>query len=83
LDKLIDDVRDDRLLSKNNPSAQLEYNFNDMLKEIINIRFYENYYNYVTKKLLYEKYTYDEAISNGIAKVINIEVFIYYKVKLN
>lgn len=83
LDKLIDDVRDDRMLSKNNPSAQLEYNINDMLKEIIKNRFYEKDYNYVTKKLLYEKYTYDEAISNGIAKVINTDVFIYKKVKLN
>ena len=79
LDKLIDNVRDDRMLSKNNPSAQLEYNINDMLKEIINKRFYEKDYNFVTKKLLYENYSYDEAINNGIAYVINTDVFLYKK----
>ena len=77
LDKLIDEVRDDRMQSKNNPSASLEYNINDMLKEIINKRFYEKDYNYVTKKLLYEDYSYDKAISNGIAKVIDTDVFVY------
>lgn len=41
LDKLIDIVRDDRMQSKNNPSAQLEYFIPDMLKEIIRSRFYE------------------------------------------
>ena len=79
LDELIDIVREDRMLSKNNPSAQLKYNINDMLKEIINKRFYEKDYNYVTKKLLYENYSYDEAIKNGIAKVINTDVFLYKK----
>ena len=79
LDKLIDNVRDDRMLSKNNPSAQLEYNINDMLKEIINKRFYEKDYNFVTKKLLYENYSYDEAINNGIAYIINTDVFLYKK----
>ncbi len=79
LDKLIDNVRDDRMLSKNNPSAQLEYNINDMLKEIINKRFYEKDYNFVTKKLLYENYSYDEAINNGLAYVINTDVFLYKK----
>ena len=79
LDKLIDNVRDDRMLSKNNPSAQLEYNINVMLKEIIDKRFYEKDYNFITKKLLYENYSYDEAINNGIASVINTDVFLYKK----
>ena len=83
LDKLIDDVRDDRMNSKNNPSASLEYNINDMLKEIIDKRFYERDYNYVTKKLLYEDYSYDKAISEGISKVINTDVFLYKKDKKN
>ena len=77
LDKLIDDVRDDRMNSKNNPSARLEYNINDMLKEIIDKRFYERDYNFVTRKLLYEDYSYDKAILNGIAKVIDTDVFLY------
>ena len=79
LDKLIDDVRDDRMTSKNNPSAQLEYNINEMLKEIIDKRFYERDYNFVTKKLLYENYSYDDAINNGIAKIVNTDVFTYKK----
>lgn len=79
LDELIDEVRDDRMTSKNNPSARLEYDINEMLKEIINKRFYERDYNFVTKKLLYEDYSYDDAISNGIAKVIMTDVFTYKK----
>ena len=39
LDELIDTVRNDRMHSKNNPSAQLEYNIPGMLKEIISSRF--------------------------------------------
>ena len=42
LDNLIDDVREDRMLSKNNPSAQLEHNIPEMLKEIIHSHFYES-----------------------------------------
>ncbi len=42
LDDLIDEVRNDRMLSKNNPSAQLEYNIPKMLNEIIDSRFYES-----------------------------------------
>ena len=55
LDELIDMVRDDRMQSKNNPSAQLEYVIPDMLKEIIRSRFYEPDYKNVTQKLLYEQ----------------------------
>lgn len=79
LDKLIDDVRDDRMNSKNNPSASLEYNINDMLKEIIDKRFYERDYNFVTKKLLYEDYSYEKAINNGIRKILETNVFDYKK----
>ena len=79
LDKLIDEVRDDRLQSKNNPSARLEYNINDMLKEIINKKFYEHDNNFLTKKLLYEDYSYDKAIENGISKIIDTDVFVYKK----
>lgn len=79
LDKLIDEVREDRMSSKNNPSAQLEYDINEMLKDIIDKRFYERDYNFITKKLLYEDYSYDEAISNGIAKIISTDVFTYKK----
>ena len=79
LDQLIDMVRDDRMQSKNNPSAQLEYIIPDMLKEIIRSRFYESDYKNVTQKLLYEDISYDYAIENGIAIIAESDVFIYKK----
>ena len=79
LDKLIDMVRDDRMQSKSNPSAQLEYIIPDMLKEIIRSRFYESDYKNVTQKLLYEDISYDYAIENGIAIIAESDVFIYKK----
>ena len=79
LDKLIDMVRDDRMQSKNNPSAQLEYIIPDMLKEIIRSRFYEPDYKNVTQKLLYEDISYDCAIENGIAIIAESDVFVYKK----
>lgn len=79
LDKLIDMVRDDRMQSKNNPSAQLDYYIPDMLKEIIRSRFYEPDYKNVTQKLLYEDISYDYAIENGIAIVAESDVFVYKK----
>ena len=79
LNELIDTVRKDRMHSKNNPSAQLEYNIPEMLKEIISSRFYEPDYRNVTQKLLYEDISYDYAIENGIAVVAESEVFLYKK----
>lgn len=79
LDQLIDMVRDDRMQSKNNPSAQLEYFIPDMLKEIIRSRFYEPDYKNVTQKLLYEDISYDYAIENGIAIIAESDVFVYKK----
>lgn len=79
LDKLIDMVRDDRMQSKNNLSAQLEYFIPDMLKEIIRSRFYEPDYKNVTQKLLYEDISYDYAIENGIAIIAESDVFVYKK----
>lgn len=79
LDDLIDEVREDRMLSKNNPSAQPEHNIPEMLKEIISSHFYEQDYNNVTRKLLYEDVSYDEAISNGIAKIADTDIFEYKK----
>lgn len=79
LDALIDEVRDDRMFSKNNPSAQLEYNIPDMLKEIIQSCFYESDYRNITQKLLYEDIDYDYAVENGIAIVAESDVFLYKK----
>lgn len=79
LDELIDVVRDDRMHSKNNPSAQLKYNIPEMLREIISSRFYEADYKNVTQKLLYEDISYDYAIEHGIAIVAETDVFEYKK----
>ena len=75
LKSLIDKVRDDRMKSKNNPSAQPEINISVMLKNIISTRFYEADYNNITSKLLYEDVSYDEAIQKGIASVIDKNIF--------
>lgn len=79
MDALVDKVRDDRMLSPNNPSAQLEYIIPEMLKEIIESKFYESDYKNVTQKLLYEDIDYDYAVQNGIALVAQSDVFIYKK----
>ena len=63
--------------SKNNPSAQPDYSIPDILKEIINNNFYESDYNNITKKLLYEDMTYDEAINIGIGKIASMDIFDY------
>ena len=61
--------------SKNNPSAQPEYNIPEMLSEIIESRFYEADYNKITGKLLYENVSYDDAINNGIAVIAKTDIF--------
>lgn len=79
LDALIDDVRDDRMQSKNNPAAQPQHDIPGMLKEIISSHFYESDYNNITKKLLYEDVSYEEAISKGIAQIADMDIFKYKK----
>ena len=83
LDNLIDEVREDRMHSRNNPSAQPEHDIPKMLKEIISSKFYEPDYNNITKKLLYEDVSYDEAIKNGIAIVADLDIFEYKKKNIN
>lgn len=79
LKSLIDRVRTDRMLSKNNPSAQPEHNIPEMLKEIISSKFYEADYNNLTKRLLYEDVSYEDAINNGIAIIADMDLFEYRK----
>ncbi len=73
--ELIGKVRTDRMKSKNNPSAQPEYDITAMLKEIISSRFYEADYNNITKRLLYEDVSYDDAVRNGIEAVADMKIF--------
>lgn len=72
---LISNVRNDRMNSKNNPSANPKYNINSLLEDIINTSFYKSDYNNITSKLLYENYSYNDAIINGIKKVYNSDIF--------
>ena len=67
------------LLQKNNPAAQPEYDIPAMLKGIISSRFYESDYNNITKKLLYEDVSYEEAISKEIAQIADMDIFKYKK----
>ena len=78
LKALVDKVRADRMASKNNPSAQPEHNIPEMLKEIISSRFiYEPDYNNLTRKLLYEDVSYNEAVNNGVAVIADLDLFEY------
>ncbi len=77
LNALVDEVRKDRMLSKNNPSAQPKYNIPKMLRDIINSRFYESDYNNITKKLLYDDVSYNDAIESGIDKIAELDLFEY------
>ena len=77
LDELIDKVREERMKSRNNPSAQLEFDIPAILREIIDSRFYEKDYREITQKLLYETISYDYAIEHGIAIVAESGIFEY------
>lgn len=72
---LVDEIRNDRMHSKNNPSAQQKYNIPEMLEEIIQSRFYESDYKNITQKLLYENVDYESAVKNGIEIVAKSDVF--------
>lgn len=76
---MVDKVREDRMKSKNNPSAQLQYNIPEMLREIIRSKFYESDYKNITQKLLYEDVSYSYAIEHGIAIIAESDVFEYKK----
>lgn len=83
LSELVAEVREDRMQSKNNPSAQPENNIPEMLQDIISSRFYEADYKNVTQKLLYENISYDYAVEQGIAIVAKSNVFEYRKPSLH
>ncbi|MDY5982710.1 MAG: nucleotidyl transferase AbiEii/AbiGii toxin family protein, partial [Anaeroplasma sp.] len=75
LKEIVKSVRLDRSKSKNNPSANSKYNINEMLKNIIETRFYESDYKNITLKLLYDKISYDDVIKNGIEIILSTDVF--------
>lgn len=76
LRNLVDQVRLDRMKSKNNPSAQPEFDIPTMLKELIESRFYEEDYNNVTYRLLYDRIDYDTAMK-GIEAIAETDIFKY------
>lgn len=79
LDTLIDLVRDDRMHSKSNPSANLEYNIPSLIRDIIKNKYYESDYKNITQKLLYEDISYDYVIEHGLAKILEFDFFEYKK----
>lgn len=79
MDELIDNVRDERRTLKNSFSAHLEHNISELLKEIVETRFYEADYSDITEKLLYEKLSYDYVIEHGISIISELDIFKYKK----
>lgn len=77
LKDLVCRVRKDRMRSKNNPSAQEQYDIPKMLKEIITSHFFEDDYKEITQALLYEDVSYEYAIENGIKLVAELDIFEY------
>ena len=77
--RLINEVRNERMTSQNNPSAQPEYDISNLLEEIIKNHYFENDYNTVTKKILYEDISYDKAIKEGIEKIAAMNMFAYQR----
>ncbi len=75
LKKLINEVRNDRSASKNNPSANFSYDINKLIDEIIKTGFYQKDFNELTKKLLYEDISYDHVLKGGIGKLIKMKIF--------
>lgn len=58
-----------------NPSAQPEYDISEILEDIISSKFYESDYKSITQKLLYEDFSYEKAVDEGIAVVAKWGVF--------
>ena len=75
LKDLIKKVRLERQKSKNNPSADSIYDVNELLKEIVDDRFFENDFNAVTKKLLFKEVNYDDIINSGVRVVMESRAF--------
>ncbi len=73
--KLINNVREDRKISKINLSAKEDVNINEVLMDIVNSKYYELDYNTITKQLLFESLDYEEAIK-VLQKIIDSKMFI-------
>lgn len=69
--ELFNEIRIERTKHKNNPSADPKYYINDLLKDIVKTRFYENDYNTITTQLLYKYESYDDIIRDGLHKIID------------
>lgn len=69
--ELFNEIRIERTKHKNNPSADHKYCINDLLKDIVKTRFYENDYNTITTQLLYKYESYDDIIRGGLQKIID------------
>lgn len=77
LDSLVDEVRNDRMHFKSNPSALLDVNIPNLVKDIIKNKYYESDYNAITQKLLYENISYEHAIEQGLSIISKLDIFEY------
>lgn len=71
---LIDAVRQDRMKSKNNPSAQPEYDISAMLQEIIDTGLFKDDYNHITTPLLYQPVSY-ETVKDNLQDIVDSRMF--------
>ena len=70
-----DIAREDRMHSKNNPSASLEYNIPSLIRDLIKNKYYESDYKNITQKLLYEDMPYDYVVEHGSSKILAFDIF--------
>ena len=75
LKPLINEVRELRKNHSNCYSAQYGMNINNLLQQVINIDYYKEDYNNITKKLLSKEVSYEEVIK-GLEQIIESKIFV-------
>lgn len=73
-DKLIENVRSDRLIDVRSLSAQFDKDINEILKRIYNEQYFKTDFEAVTSAMLYDKISYDE-INSVLPSIINSKKF--------
>jgi len=67
--------RSDRIKSGRSPSAVNDIDLSEILNHIVNNNYFRDDYNDLTTKLLFESYSYEKAIHNGIGRVVQMKLF--------
>jgi len=63
------------LESRDFSHESVQYNIKTMIDDIIKSKFYEPDYRKITEKLLYEKYSYEDTIKNGVSNLVECDLF--------